>query len=296
MDTLLVSEPVEQVTESVPPSEARPAPEGESGELSAHPAVPNEPSPAAPSDVVWKSTLPEDIKNDPSLSHIKDVETLAKSYVHAQKMIGADKVLVPGKHATEQEWQDLFRKLGLPESEDKYELQVGEDADKELLAGFKKQAMEAGVLPKQAQKIVDWLNTQGKARAEQEAQAAEAQALESRQMLEKEWGEEFNKNLSAARAVLREYADEDFVNYLNETGLANDPKLVKLFSRIGGNLLEESIKGNRATAFEHPEQVQQRVNSILSDPKHPYNDASHPNHAAAVKEVSAMYERMYGAE
>ena len=49
----------------------------------------------------WKASLSDDLKADKSLENIKDIESLAKSYVHAQKMVGGDKIPVPNKFATE---------------------------------------------------------------------------------------------------------------------------------------------------------------------------------------------------
>ena len=40
----------------------------------------------------WRSSIPEEIRGHKSLDHINDVGALAKSYVHAQSMIGADKI------------------------------------------------------------------------------------------------------------------------------------------------------------------------------------------------------------
>ena len=35
----------------------------------------------------WRSGLPEDIRNDPSLADIKDVGAMAKSYINGQNII-----------------------------------------------------------------------------------------------------------------------------------------------------------------------------------------------------------------
>ena len=48
----------------------------------------------------WKASLSDEIRADKSLENIKDIESLAKSYVHAQKLVGAEKIPVPNKHAT----------------------------------------------------------------------------------------------------------------------------------------------------------------------------------------------------
>ena len=39
--------------------------------------------------------IPEDLREHPSLSPIKDVGNLARSYVNSQKLIGADKLPLP---------------------------------------------------------------------------------------------------------------------------------------------------------------------------------------------------------
>ena len=62
----------------------------------------------------WKDALPEDVKQDPSMQAIQTVDNLAKSYVNAQKMVVAYKIIVPNKQAEANEWQDVFTKLGLP--------------------------------------------------------------------------------------------------------------------------------------------------------------------------------------
>ena len=43
----------------------------------------------------WKASLSDEIRSDKSLENIKDIEGLAKSYVHAQKLVGSDKIPVP---------------------------------------------------------------------------------------------------------------------------------------------------------------------------------------------------------
>ena len=50
----------------------------------------------------WKASLSDEIRNEKSLENISDIESLAKGYVHAQKLVGADKIPVPNKFATEE--------------------------------------------------------------------------------------------------------------------------------------------------------------------------------------------------
>ena len=56
----------------------------------------------------WKSTLPVDLQNDPTLQNFKDVESLAKTVVHQQKVLGS-RIPMP---KTDEEKKELYGKLG----------------------------------------------------------------------------------------------------------------------------------------------------------------------------------------
>jgi len=75
----------------------------------------------------WKDSLPDDLKGEKALESIQDIPGLVKSYVHAQKMIGSDKIPVPNKYATDEDWQAVYSKLGRPESPDAYEFKFDDN-------------------------------------------------------------------------------------------------------------------------------------------------------------------------
>ena len=43
----------------------------------------------------WRDTLPDDLKADPSLATVPDVQTLAKNYLETKKAFGSEKMLRP---------------------------------------------------------------------------------------------------------------------------------------------------------------------------------------------------------
>ena len=76
---------------------------------------------AAPASFI--DTLPEDLRGEPSLRNFTDTAGLAKSYVHAQKMIGVDKLPLPGKSATDEEWNNVYERLGRPNAPTEYDFE-----------------------------------------------------------------------------------------------------------------------------------------------------------------------------
>ena len=68
----------------------------------------------------WKSSLSDELKNDPTLANFKDVEGLAKTVIHQQKVLGS-RVPIP---KTDEEKAELYNKLGRPEDASKYEINI----------------------------------------------------------------------------------------------------------------------------------------------------------------------------
>ena len=59
-------------------------------------------------------TLDESIRGEPSLKNFNDANTLAKSYLSAQRMIGLDKIAIPNQNSSQEEWNAAFNCLGRP--------------------------------------------------------------------------------------------------------------------------------------------------------------------------------------
>ena len=102
----------------------------------------------------WLSSLPEELRTNPSLTSFTNVENLAKSYISTKEMVGKKGAIIPGEKATDEEWSGFFDSLGRPPL-DKYEIQMPKDVsvNKDLVGKFKEVFHKSGLLPKQAQPI-----------------------------------------------------------------------------------------------------------------------------------------------
>jgi len=257
------------------------------------------PPPASSGTGSWLDALPDELKNEPSIKLFKDPGALAKSYLSAQKMIGGPKIPVPDpKTATEDEWKAVYSKLGLPESPDKYEVKLpeGVQADENFMKGFKELAHKSGILPRQAQPLVEWFTQEASRVMAAEAQAKAAQAKQGIEGLKTEWGAAYDTKIKQANAALSETLGDlapDFKKFLNESGLGDHPTLIKAFAKMGENLKEDDLKGDgdgRLGAMT-PAEAQSKINEIMSNPKHPYNDkyAARNLREAAVEEMRQLF-------
>ena len=74
----------------------------------------------------WKDSISEQYRNDPNIEKFTEADALAKSYINAVKMIGQDKIAIPNNNSTDEAWNEVYDKLGRPESAEKYSLNVNQ--------------------------------------------------------------------------------------------------------------------------------------------------------------------------
>ena len=260
----------------------------------------------APSD--WKASLPEDIQNNSLIHNIDSVEGLAKTAIHAQSMVGAEKIAIPGNWANDDDWNGVYTKLGRPESSDGYDLKNPEgvdNIDNDVKGWYQGLAHEAGLNNRQAQKIYDAYIAKSAEMAPENTELSEEQIEiqkgETELTLKKEWGKAFDDKLDAAKGVLAKFAPEGFAETLTKDGmpLGNSPDFIKTMADIGSfinsKVGEDKIVGDKQTPALTPQDAQKEIAILRGDPKDkgPYWNNKHPDHAATVAEVSRLMEYLH---
>jgi hypothetical protein len=247
----------------------------------------------------WYEKLPDDLKNEPTLRNFTDFNHLVKSLVHAQKAIGADKLVKPSKHATDADIKEFYKASGLlPESLDKYDVKPPPifEKDQEGFNKLKAAAFEADISPKQFQKLADAYGTDlAQQIVKNQTMAKEAQAI-GINGLKAEWGKKYDENLRAAGHALNKFGDDSLKKMLDTTGLGNHPAILKAFAKMGENLVEHTIDkggaGNQERNFT-PKEAAAKSAAIMGNPAHPYYLKDHPGHLAAVEEMKGLFEMQY---
>ena len=242
----------------------------------------------------WKVSLSDDVKADKSLENIKDINALAKSYIHAQKMVGSDKIPVPNKYATEDDWNAVYEKLGRPKTADGYKFDLPQDkqVDEVSLKEFSSQAHKLGLLPSQAQGMVKFYN-EITAKSLQDADSKALTAREtSTKELKQEWGQAFDQKVSQAATLAKSVgATELFnANMADGTKLGDHPVMIKAFAELANKMGEDSIVQASGPTYLTPNQIEKQIGE-LTQTDSAYWDKHHPNHQAAVSEVLALREK-----
>jgi hypothetical protein len=243
-------------------------------------------------------TLPDELRNDPSLTTIKSVESLAKSFVNAQKAIGNKVSLPDPKHATHEDYIQLFRKMGAPEKVEEYKFKlpdgVTEDKlDPAVMTKLKEAATKAGVLPWQFENIFGAYYEAIDTKAKANETASEQQLKQDIDGLKKEWGTGFDAQVRKANVAFRELVpDEGDRARLVSDGIGNHPVVMKMLLKAANYMKEDVFLGQGSGEFSGhtPESALARAREIQGDQNHPYRNPQHPNHQAAKKEVADLYK------
>lgn len=239
----------------------------------------------------WRSVVDAELLKDPSLGTIKDINSLVKGYVHAQKLVGKNKIIIPDEFATEDDWKQIYHKLGLPETPDKYSINFGEaQYDEDFKKAYQEKAYQAGVLPKQAEELFNFWNEKINNATQEHQQALERARTEAIEGLRKEWGNGFEKKVETARLALKQFADDKIIDYLDRSGLGDDVNLIRLFAKIGESLNEDTFKSETIRSLGMTkEEAQSKINDIMGNFNHPYYNSEHPKHKEAVAEMQKYF-------
>jgi len=242
----------------------------------------------------WKASLSDEIRNEKSLENISDIESLAKSFVHAQKLVGADKIPVPNKFATDEDWNKVYEKLGRPKSADEYKFNLPEDktVDEAALKGFADQAHKLGLLPGQADGVVKFYNDMIGAELADANSIAVAAREKATSELKTEWGQAYDQKIAAANNVVRSVLPDGFMSMNMEDGtkLGDNPVVIKAFAMLAEKMGEDKIISSDGPIMMTPKALDKEINSLTA-PGSAYWDKTHPAHKDAVAEVLALREQ-----
>lgn len=246
-------------------------------------------------EVNFKDLIPQSYREEKSLENFNNMEDLLKSYLHAQKLVGADKIPVPNKHATDDDWKEVFKRLGAPEKPEDYKYNI-DQLDQTQIAEFNKTAHQLGLLPKQAEGLIKFYNELSNNQASSLEQRAEDAQLKTETDLKKEFGPQYSKRLDQAKRLAVGTLGEEFLeNTILQDGsrLGDNINIIKAFSNLADKLSEDEIIKGDTSGYMTAKEIEKEINELTQEGS-AYWSKTHPNHAKAVQEVLKLRELLNG--
>jgi len=245
----------------------------------------------------WKEAISEEFRSDPNIEKFTEIDALAKSYINATKMIGQDKVAVPNKNSTEDQWNEVYDKLGRPESSDKYSLNVKSDVvpiDEGSIKQFADNAHKLGLNQKQAEGILDFYKTNMEGMAQQSQVDTETAQAQSAQELRQEWGREFDTNVKKAGALAKANMNPEILDMELKNGMrvGDHPEIIKGFAKIAGMMSEDNMVTTESEQVNSNKDIESQISTITNNTDGPYWNKRHPDHDKTVQQVYTLREML----
>jgi hypothetical protein len=231
------------------------------------------PAEATPTETMLADVyLSDELRKNPTIKNLegKSVTDMAKMVIEGQKLVGADKFVVPGNDATPDEWTSIYKKLGRPDTPDAYNLKAIEDMPEGLMSEdrikqFAQLAFDKGLSAMQANAILDF----AKGNVKEDYDSVESRKEETLQVgrdtLMKDYGNAFQEKCALANSVLRNSpGGDEFREALKSAGLGNDPRVIKfLADTVGPTIGEDRLLGldtaRNRSGVNTPEEAQAKI-------------------------------------
>jgi len=245
----------------------------------------------------WKEAISEEFRNDPNIEKFTEIDALAKSYINATQMIGKDKVAVPNKNSTDDQWNEVYDKLGRPESAEKYSLNAKSEVvpiDDNAIKQFAENAHQLGLNNKQAQGILEFYKNNMEGTAQQSKIDTETAQSQAEQQLRQEWGREFDTNIKKAGALAKANMNPEILDMQLKDGmrLGDHPEIIKGFAKIAGMMSEDKIVSTESENVSSNTDVETEISDIMNNKDGPYWNKSHPDHDKMVQQVYTLREML----
>jgi hypothetical protein len=246
----------------------------------------------------WRDSLPEDIRGDESLKVVTDFPGLVRQHINAQKMVGKDKVVLPGPNATDAEKDAFFTAIGRPKTAGDYTVVVpGELKDIFEPTRLEKARQVAHKLGITQAQFEGYMAAEIEAAKEMLGGQDEADQL-ARQTADKDlrtrFGGAYDERMHVANRLVEEIcrgdADESRkIALLQKFG--NDPDFIEFTSDCGAKLVEH--KGLIADLTQQtPKEKESRMAELRATPGFiiPDKDGKYLNDTDPQKKKAIMAE------
>ena len=241
----------------------------------------------------WKDSISQEFREDPNISKFTEIDALAKSYINATRMIGQDKVAVPNENSTDDQWNEVYEKLGRPESADQYKLDVQSETvplDDGAIKSFAENAHKLGLNNKQAQGILEYYKNSMEGSEQQSRIDTETAQANAEAELRKEWGRSFDENLKKAGSVAKANMNPEILDMELKDGtrLGDHPSIIKGFANIANLMSEDKMIGTDEDSATSGRNLDEEISKIVNDRDGPYWNKAHPDHDKIVQQVFTL--------
>ena len=252
----------------------------------------------------WRQGLDSDLGQLVAQKGWRSAQDVLTSYQNLERLVGSDRLTLPGRDAAPEAWAPVWEKLGRPKNAADYAFNPPEGGAYDPAAAdwFRETAFDLGLSNDQALKLHDAFLARFPAAPITDAEPDDTDILpqESETELRDHWGRSYDRNMAAARRAFAAFLGDaapfhDIADGLGETAL------MEMLAKVGNAIGEDSITAHADASGAGPRSPAHALSEIArlqraakADAKHPYVNKMHPDHAASVKRMEDLFAAAYG--
>lgn len=236
----------------------------------------------------WTDHLPDDaVPYKETLARYKTVPDMAKALAHANALVGR-KLGVPNEKSTPEEVAAYRKALGVPDSLEEYDFtpeQVPEgfNWDRGAMQPFAEVAHKHNIPPSAMKELAGLFAQYESSKIDVMQGMFDQQRQEAVATLQKEWGQDFSKNIGVAKQAAK-IAGVD----ANSFGFA-DPEVVRGFVRMAQMMSEDKV--GRGLAAPEMMGGKARAMDIMRNAENPWHKRYAEGDAEAVALVTGLLKQ-----
>jgi len=227
----------------------------------------------------WQKLLSdESLHEDKTLATIKNVDSLAKSYVHVRKQVPLDKMAIPNENSSDDDWDKWYEAGGRPPAAVDYNIARPDDFPEELWSDERANKWmdrfhKAGLNPKQVAYLAAEDNSDILEAVKAQNDLIESSRQEVKDGLFKDWGAAYEQKKHQGDYAIEKGTDgnADFKVRLTAK-FGDDPDFIRFASNIGAKFAEHG--DIVTTQIQTPADIQAEIDKIQHDPKYTSRDKS----------------------
>ena len=207
----------------------------------------------------WTEQLPSNLTENESLTQFQTIGDLGNAFIEREGKLAESKTSnddltaklgnsIPkiGDNPTAEELTAYYKAIGRPDDINGYDIQKPELPEglpysDEVVGQFKTTAHTLGLTEGQAQGLFKWYmdGTVGAHKADAESRATKRTEAET--ALKTEYGVNYDANLALMNRAVEKFGGEEFKKHMDDTGLGNNPMIIKTFVNIGKAMSEDTL-------------------------------------------------------
>ncbi|HOK66361.1 MAG TPA: hypothetical protein PLV55_06070 [Anaerohalosphaeraceae bacterium] len=268
----------------------------------------------------WQEQLvPKEFQGRGVYAKIGSVKDAMRQLGYLDALVGKKGVIVPSEGASETEWKEFYKAVGVPETPDKYPYEPPQDVElvdlsKEAMKPYIEKLHQAGLTPKQFKETVG-LFTNFIKELENEVKTQQEEVVRQAEEKIKEFtGTAYEKRVHLANLAIEKLTadwnpERKKALFDPETGLVNDPThaelkpyLLDFLAEIGTKLSEHKIIPSVEGGGMTPDQIRAKIAEIEAIPgfilpdnqgNFMSNDGRKDQYFALAKQRDELYKMLY---